>query len=175
MDEAGGDDTEVSKTDSKEPHRVLRVMKGAAKLGVRGAVVLDKTKAKLGHVGAKNRIGVVPSKRFEPTPGPADFDAYYQGQAGILSVNAVTSTLTFLVKDAVVWTVPISGIVALRKYSGYGFKTKMTAGWALNKRLNDSLGSTDVSGNEWAITAIPNRDALFNRLIAIGEQKWELL
>ncbi|CZT21891.1 uncharacterized protein RCC_07757 [Ramularia collo-cygni] len=175
LDEAGGDDIEISKTNSKEPHKVLRIMKGAAKLGVRGFVALDKTRAKLGHPGAKNRVGVVPSKKFEPVIGPTDFDASYEGKVGILSIDGANSTLTFSSKNEKVWSVPIPEITALRKHSGYGFKTKMTAGWALDQRLSDSLGFTDSRGNVWAFTAIPKRDALFNRLIAIGEQKWELM
>lgn len=176
LDEAGGDDTEISKTNSKEPHKVLRMMKGAAKLGIRASVVVDKTRAKLGHPGAKNRMGVVPSEETEPVIGPTVFDAYHEGQAGILSISSAASpTLSFSAKNEVVWSLPISEITALRKHSGYGFKTKLAAGWALDKRLSDSLGITDVRGNEWAVTAIPKRDALFNRLIALGEQRWELV
>lgn len=179
LDEAGGDDTEVSKTNSKEPHKILRLMKGAAKLGVRGTVALDKTRAKLGHAGAKNRVGVVPGKIHDPIIGPITFDAYHEGQAGFLTINSsvASPTLAFAkatAKNDVVWSLPISKITALRKHSGYGFKTKLTAGWALDKRLSDSLGISDSSGNEWAVTAIPHRDALFNRLVAIGEQRWEL-
>lgn len=178
LDEAGGDDTEVSKTNSKEPHKVLRIMKGAAKLGVRGSIVLDKTRAKLGHPGAKNRLGVVPSNKHDPIIGPVEFEARYEGRAGVLSIDsrsAAPASLAFKVNNETIWSVPVSTITALRKHAGYGFKTKMTAGWALDKRLNDSLGITDSGGNDWAVTAIPNRDALFNRLIAIGEQNWELM
>lgn len=177
LDQAGGDDTEVSKTNSKEPHKVLRIVKGAAKLGVRGSVALDKTRAKLGHPGAKNRVGVVPSQKHEPIIGPVEFEARYEGKSGILSIDteAELPALAFKVKGETVWRVPVSAITALRKHAGYGFKTKMTAGWALDKRLNDSLGITDSTGHDWAVTAIPSRDALFNRLIAIGEQKWELM
>lgn len=179
LDEAGGDDVEVSKTNSKEPHKILRLMKGAAKLGIRSTVALDRTRAKIGHTGAKNRIGVVPSKKHNPILGPIEFDAYYEGLSGFLTIDSAKNlpTLAFAkatAKHEIVWSLPVSDITALRKHSGYGFKTKLTAGWALDKRLSDSLGITDSRGHEWAVTAIPKRDALFNRLIAIGEQKWEL-
>jgi hypothetical protein len=182
LDQTGGNDTEISETNSKEPHRVLTLAKGAAKLGVRAAVALDKTRAKLGHPGAKNRLGVVPSKNVVSIPGPVKFEAYYEGESGCLTISTngsgpSSSSIGFhstKKKNTLVWSFPISEITALRKYSGYGFKSKLAAGWALDKKLSDSLGIEDGKGKEWIVTAIPCRDALFNRLLSIGEQNWEV-
>lgn len=192
LDDAGGDDVEVTKREgSKEPHKLLRFIKGAAKTSVKGAVALDKVRAKLGHDGARNRVGVVPSKRQNAISGPYQFDARYLGEKGFLYVdtNAVVPFLAFNKLSAKtsggvsaspplqlqpVWTMSISDIQEIRKHSGYGFKSKLAAGWALDQEISDAIGLQDRLGNKFAVTAIPQRDAVFNRLIAIGDQKWEM-
>jgi len=45
--------------------------------------------------------------------------------------------------------------------------------WATDAEINDGIILRDEQGNEYHLTAIPERDALFNRLVAIGEQIWE--
>lgn len=192
LDDAGGDDVEVTKREgSKEPHKLLRFIKGAAKTSVKGAVALDKVRAKLGHDGARNRAGVVPSKRQNAISGSYQFDARYLGEKGFLYIdtNAVVPFLAFNKLSAKtsggvsaspplqlqpVWTMPISDIQEIRKHSGYGFKSKLAAGWALDQEISDAIGLQDRLGNKFAVTAIPQRDAVFNRLIAIGDQKWEM-
>jgi hypothetical protein len=187
LDHAGGDDVEVSKREgSKEPHKFLRFIKGATKTGVKGAVTVDKVRAKLGHQGAKNRAGAVPSKRKNATTGPYEFDARYRGDKGFLCIDTSGGALPFLAFNKVsaktssggnlqpVWSLPISQIKELRKHSGYGFKSKLAAGWALDQEINDAIGLQDRLGNQFAVTAIPQRDAVFNRLIAIGDQTWEV-
>ena len=191
LDDAGGDDVEVSKAEgSKEPHRLLRIFKGAAKTSVKGAVTFDKIRAKLGHDGAKNRAGAVPSARGNAISGPYEFNARYLGEKGFLYIDT-SSALPILAFNKIsakqvggitadpvqlhpVWTMPISEIKEIRKHSGYGFKSKLVAGWALDKEISDAIGLQDRHGNNFAVTAIPHRDAVFNRLIAIGDQKWEV-
>jgi hypothetical protein len=48
------------------------------------------------------------------------------------------------------------------------------AGWGVGRRLNDSLGITERGGETYAVTALPRRDELFNRLVAAGTQRWEI-
>lgn len=191
LDDAGGDDVEVSKSEgSKEPHKLLRIIKGAAKGGVKAAVTFDKVRAKLGHDGAKNRAGAVPSKNANVIAGPFEFSARYLGEKGFVSIDtsAAVPFLAFnktsakqvggVTTDPVqlqpVWIMPISEIKEIRKHSGYGFKSKLAAGWALDEEISDAIGLQDRAGNKFAVTAIPQRDAVFNRLIAIGTQKWEV-
>lgn len=195
VDEAGGDDTEVSKSGSKEPHRALKVIKGAMKVGIKGAVNIDKLRAKAGKEGSKNRYGVVPAQRHPHVVGPVEFDARYQGQKGFIYINTNNATGRAIIEfnkeskfekvggvgvnhhDSTakpLWTLAVDDIAEMRKHSGYGYRSKLTVGWALDKELNDSLGITDKTGESRAVTAIPRRDALFNRLLSIGEQRWEV-
>jgi len=49
---------------------------------------------------------------------------------------------------------------------------EMAADWSEDTEL---LGSVEIDGEgqTWRFTAIPERDALFNRLVAVGGQRWE--
>ena len=56
---------------------------------------------------------------------------------------------------------------------GFGWKGKMVVGWALGREVVDGLEIVDREGNHHVLTAIKGRDELLNRLIAMGNQKWE--
>ncbi|KAI0397905.1 hypothetical protein F5Y17DRAFT_412697 [Xylariaceae sp. FL0594] len=71
------------------------------------------------------------------------------------------------------WSIAIGDIRELKKIGGYGWKAKLVVGWSLGREVNDGLEITDRRGNVRRITALPLRDELFNRLIAMGGQKWE--
>lgn len=77
----------------------------------------------------------------------------------------------------------------LQKRGGYGWKAKLIVGWALEREVQDGLTVIDRKGNkvttctvissnkstnkwQWELTAMPLRDELFNRLAAMGSQKW---
>ncbi|PTD04673.1 hypothetical protein FCULG_00001166 [Fusarium culmorum] len=72
------------------------------------------------------------------------------------------------------WIIPVADIVTLNKYSGYGAKAKLLAGWALEDDIVDGVEIVDDKGKAVLVTAMVRRDELFNRLCAIGEQKWEI-
>lgn len=44
-----------------------------------------------------------------------------------------------------------------------------------DKELLASLEVEDRDGKVWRLTAMPERDELFNRLVAIGEHRWEIM
>jgi hypothetical protein len=49
----------------------------------------------------------------------------------------------------------------------------MVVAWATDRTIADGILITDRNGEEYQLTAIPLRDELFNRLVAIGKQMWE--
>jgi len=63
--------------------------------------------------------------------------------------------------------------VELKKMGGYGWKAELVVGWALDREVANGLEIFDRRGNSWKVTAMPLRDELFNRLVAMGGQKWE--
>jgi hypothetical protein len=71
------------------------------------------------------------------------------------------------------WSVAIADICEIRKVGGYGWKAKLVVGWSMGREVADGLEIITQSGDTFKVTALPMRDALFNRLIAMGGQKWE--
>ena len=71
------------------------------------------------------------------------------------------------------FTIGLADIVEMRKVGGFGWKGKMVIGWALGREILDGLEIGDRDGNKHILTSIKGRDELFNRLIAVGGQKWE--
>ena len=61
----------------------------------------------------------------------------------------------------------------LKKIGGLGWKAKLLVGWALDREIADGLEIVDKLGNSYVVTAMVLRDELFNRLVAMGGQKWE--
>jgi hypothetical protein len=193
VDKAGGGDNEAPETDNakhdKWRGRAVHFAKSGAKAMVKTAMGVDKMRAKAGKESAKTRLGVVPSKDQPTTESPSVFDARFHGKEGFVylvsdidnpsvcfSTEAPTGTAAYpnLQQSQEAWIVPINDITTLNKYHGYGTKSKILAGWALEKAIRDGLEIIDRHGNQKILTAMPRRDELFNRLCAIGGQKWEI-
>lgn len=73
------------------------------------------------------------------------------------------------------FSIGITDIVELRKVGGYGWKSKLVIGWATGREVLDGLEIITKDGDKTILTAIKGRDELFNRLAAMGPQKWEVL
>lgn len=179
----------VPGTEPGEPpkHRhgqhVLGFFKGSTKTGVETKLGIDKLRAKAGSTNAKDHLGILP-KPSERTPtGPVDFKARYHGAKGrvyISTTNAVPSSVSFAQdgtgiasKSEGVFNIPVGDIRELKKLGGFGWKAKLVVGWSTGKTVADGLEIIDRNGMVWKLTAIQLRDELFNRLVAIGGQKWE--
>jgi hypothetical protein len=179
-------------TDSKKRSKFLGFVKGGFKGAVKFGVGVDKVRAKVGTESAKQRIGVIPEKNSPATLGRVHYDARFHGQEGRIHLNlaggvhtvsfhevAKSKTERMGLSDGqdskVLWTISISEIHGLMKHSGYGFKSKLLAGWAMDREMRDSLEIKDSQDNKYILTALPFRDELFNRLCAIGGQLWEVL
>ncbi|KAI1338137.1 hypothetical protein F5Y15DRAFT_417191 [Xylariaceae sp. FL0016] len=171
----------------KRGSRLLGLVKGAAKGTVKSAITTDAVRAKVGSHQARNRLGAVPREKASLLSGPVDFKARYKGEKGrvLITTKSTTPAVSFCTEsragkvdvDGVAlvprWSVAIGDIKELKKIGSYGFKAKMLVGWSLGREVSDSLEISDSMGTVRRVTALPLRDELFNRLIAIGEQKWE--
>jgi hypothetical protein len=71
------------------------------------------------------------------------------------------------------WSIAIADIAELKKQGGLGWKAKLVVGWALEREVADGLEIVDRRGQRFVVTAMILRDELFNRLVAMGGQKWE--
>ncbi|KAK4120583.1 hypothetical protein N657DRAFT_658271 [Parathielavia appendiculata] len=192
-------DTDTDATKSSHHHhkgsRIINFFKGTTRGMVKTGVATDTVRAKAGSEPAKNRLGVIPPRRdMNPSEpgGPVEFEARYEGDRGMVCLSTFGATVPVVsfakasrtgalakikgeerenVKP--VWSVPVSNIVELKKVGGYGWKARLVVGWAMDREVNDGLIIKTGSGEEYHITAVPLRDELFNRLVAVGGQKWE--
>ena len=189
--ETGGSDIDAAKSHKhgKKGSKLLGFFKGTTKATVETAITADTLKAKAGSTAAKNRLGVVPRPNADLTSGPVDFKCRYHGNKGHVYISTKISTpyVAFSTDTGIekkgsldregelhpAWSLPIAEIRELKKVGGYGWKAKIVVGWALGREVKDGLEIVDRKGNSWVVTAMPLRDELFNRLCAIGGQKWE--
>ncbi|KAL6405906.1 hypothetical protein AUP68_10790 [Ilyonectria robusta] len=164
----------------KKSHRIMNIIRGTTKGGVRAAFAADKAKAKAGANHAKNRLGVIQDAEFNPATGPIQFPARHKGKQGhaYIITTATTPSIGWTadiddVKKAG-WVVALGEITELQKLGGLGWKSKMIVGWATGREIVDGLTIKAEDGRELHLTAVVMRDQLFNRLISIGNQMWEL-
>lgn len=186
----GGADIDAAKEQKhgKKGSRVLDFFRGTTKGVVKTAIGTDTVRAKAGSHHAKDRLGAVPPRNSVPISGPVEFKARYNGQKGniYLSTAATVPALSFSTKTTKeqiggetrddlhpLWTVALADITELKKIGGYGWKAKLVVGWSMEREVADGLEIKTATGETYKITAVPLRDELFNRLIAMGAQKWE--
>ncbi|KAF2469275.1 uncharacterized protein BDR25DRAFT_47678 [Lindgomyces ingoldianus] len=172
----------------KKGSKILGFFKGTVKGGVETVISTDKLKAKVGSEHAKNRLGVVPKRNEDLTSGPVEFKARFHGKKGhvYITAKATIPCVAFSTDNTVekmgsleredlhpIWTIPVGDIIEMRKVGGYGWRAKLVVGWAMGREVADGLEIVQRSGAKTKVTAMPLRDELFNRLIAMGDQKWE--
>ena len=176
----------------KAGSKILGFFKKSTKVTVEATLGADRLKATTGSAHAKNRLGVLPGAKEDLTSGPVDFKARYQGSKGYvyISTSATSPCVSFTKEIKAVekagssvgstqkelnpqWSIAIGDIKELKKLGGFGWKVKLVVGWAMDREIADGLEIVDVKGGKWTITAVPLREELFNRLVALGGQKWE--
>lgn len=188
----GGDSVMVDgpdKAQHKKSNKILNFFRGATRGAVKTAVGADNLRAKVGSHHAKDRLGAVPPSSKVPISGPVEFEARYDGKKGniYLSTAATVPVVAFGLKEPTtemiggeekddlhpLWSVPLADIVELKKLGGYGWKAKLVVGWSLERDVTGGLEIVTNEGQSYRIMAVPLRDELFNRLVAMGGQKWE--
>ncbi|KAI4734174.1 hypothetical protein E4T50_15280 [Aureobasidium sp. EXF-12298] len=189
--ETAGADIDHSKDSKhgKKGHKLVSFFKGTIKGTVETALGADKLKAKAGSEPSKQRLGAIPKSKDYNVDGPVDFACRFHGKRGhtIISTRTAIPSVSFTLDKKVaelgslgreeelhpVWTVPIADIKELKKVGGLGWKAKLVVGWALDREVADGMEIVSKTGEVFTITAMALRDELFNRLVAMGGQKWE--
>ncbi|KAJ3820222.1 hypothetical protein F5880DRAFT_991018 [Lentinula raphanica] len=176
-------------TNKPKGSKLLGFVKGTTKAGVDGVLGVEKVKAVAGSQQAKAKTGIVQPvetvEKAQKEDGPSVFRGKWKGKQGMLTVST-TATQPLIAfstlgrkkemdapAETMVWSLLINDIVEVRKVGGFGWKGKMIVGWSTGDRVIDGLELTDKEGKVYLLTALPRRDELFNRLVAIGNQRWE--
>jgi len=185
-----GSDIDSAKSSAhKAGSKVGKFFKAGIKGTVNTILGADGLKAKAGSEPSKQRLGVVLNPNEDNLSGPIDFKCRYHGKRGhayistVATIPCVSFSLDKEIADGTilkpseelhpVWSVAVADIKELKKMGGLGWKSKLIVGWALDREVADGLEIIDRQGNHWTVTAMALRDELFNRLIAMGGQKWE--
>ncbi|KAK3400605.1 hypothetical protein B0T20DRAFT_476722 [Sordaria brevicollis] len=189
--EAGFDvDSHPKNKQTKKSNKVLGWVKNMTAGLVHTGGATDHVRAKLGAHHAKDRLGVVPPKDEIPVSGPVKFDCRYEGKKGhvYISTSATIPSVAFTTAKSETttviagkeredlrpeWTVAIADVNELKKVGGYGWKAKIVVDWSMEREVKDGLEIVTQTGERYKITAVPLRDELFNRLVALGGQRWE--
>ncbi|KAI9802475.1 MAG: hypothetical protein M1825_002860 [Sarcosagium campestre] len=184
-DESTGPDADPKPAKHHGRH-IVSMFKKSTRAGVTTLLGADRLKAAAGSDHARHRKGVLPRPDL-PRSGPVDFQARFNGKRGRvhLSTAATIPLISFTPEPTSTaksgeaeslkapFSIAIADIAEVQKVGGFGWKAKLVVGWALDREIADGLAIVDVSGNRTVLTAIPLRDELFNRLIAMGGQIWE--
>jgi hypothetical protein len=113
-------------------------------------------------------MGILRDTEEKVITGPCEFEARFKGTKGRIQIKG----------RRVQWEeneIAVEGIKEVKKIGGLGWKTRMVFGWATTKEIVDGVEILDSRGHWWKFTAVQLRDELFNRLIAMGGQKWDCL
>lgn len=146
-----------------------------------------------GSAHTKHLLGMLQKRQLSSTPfGPLKFDAKFGRKRGAAVIDSTKEppVLYFTTyqsagledlriearkKGSVLFQVPVTEIVELKKTEGLGWKGKLivelTAG---SKEAADGLVVTGgEDGRSFHLTGMRPRNQLFNRLVAIDAQFWE--
>lgn len=179
--------------------KIVNAFKHTTAAGVETKLTADNARAALGSGHAKEKLGILPTKsemRRKPTEGPVEFKGRCDGKRGAIYVDSSVSPATAdghpespcvyfstdLDGEEIVesikpkhirWSVAIKDIKEIKKVGGLGWKGRIIVGWSTDREVKDSIWIVDKTGREYKATALAQRDELFNRLVAMGQQVWE--
>ncbi|KAK5469106.1 hypothetical protein LTR55_011370 [Exophiala xenobiotica] len=186
VEKADGDDNEEEKPKHKSLSRVVRFFKGNAKTVVEMKLAADHVRAAMGSEKAKCHVGVLPKSTSIIYAGPSEFKCRFEGKQGwaVITKTATPSVLftrgdprpKSAKKPESVFEIAVKDITRVKRATTCANPAaESIAAVSSDKELLASLDIEDQNGKLWRLTAMPERDELFNRLVAIGSQRWEVM
>jgi len=161
----------------KKLSKIMRVLKGNTKATVETKLAVDHVRAKVGSEKAKGHLGVLPKKKNLIYAGPSEYKARYDGKKGWVYITeslVLFSTKEQGDKSDPVFEIPIKNIKQLKRATAFANKpAEIAADWGTEKELLGSVEIDDQNDKTYRLTAMPERDELFNRLVAVGGHRWE--
>lgn len=173
----------------KHLSKFLRFFKGQTRTAVESKLAIDHVRAAAGSEKAKGHLGVIPKEKNLVYAGPSEFKARHSGKTGWLYITEAAEPLLVFTRqdprmaggkslDHAEFSIPNKEIKRLKRATAFAAKSaERAANYSQDKELLGSLeistADTDQADNVYRFTAIPERDELFNRLVAIGQQRWE--
>ncbi|KAJ5935933.1 hypothetical protein N7454_005231 [Penicillium verhagenii] len=182
------DKTQVDDSKERPKHehlsKIVRFFKGNAKSVVETKLSIDRIRAATGSQKSKDRSGVLPKTQSITYTGPNEYQCRFEGKHGWAVIKeAARSSLLFTRDDPrlmrsqnleSVFEIAVSDMKRIKRAkASVNTAIEAVASFSSDQKLLASLEIEDNEGKVWRLTAIPERDELFNRLVAKGNQKWE--
>ncbi|EST06211.1 Protein of unknown function DUF3292 [Kalmanozyma brasiliensis GHG001] len=114
-----------------------------------------------------------PSIAFERKGSSNPASAAAAAVKGSSPTSAVEQAQRLVKQKGATFAIAIDEIKEIHKVGGLGWKGKLVVGWALGGEVADGIEIVDKQDQVHKLTAMGRRDEVFNRLIALGNQKWE--
>ena len=116
--------------------------------------------------------------------GPSEFKCRFEGKHGwAVITESASPSLLFTHDDPrprrskklePVFEIAAKDIKRMKRATAFvNTAVESVAAFSSDKELLASLEIEDEKDKTWRLTAMPERDELFNRLVAIGGQRWE--
>ncbi|PKK48008.1 hypothetical protein CI102_5513 [Trichoderma harzianum] len=121
-------------------------------------------------------------KSSETHAGPTRFSACHKGKKGYvyITTTATTPAISWISENEdldTTWTIAIADVREVRKVSDVGSlggKKRALTDWALERETTGGLVLKTEPDGEFCLTSVTLRDAVFNRIISVGSQMWEI-
>jgi hypothetical protein len=184
VEEPDGDDKDTDTPKHKHLSRVIRFFKGNAKCVVETKLAIDHVRAVSGSETAKGHLGVMPKTTSLAYTGPSQYSCRFEGKHGWVVIRkSVSPSLLFTRDDPrqrspkdlePVFEIAVKDMKRVKRATAFvSSAIESVAAASSDKQLLASIEIEDEKEKTWRLTAIPERDALFNRLVAIGDQRWQ--
>ncbi|RDW63676.1 hypothetical protein BP6252_11221 [Coleophoma cylindrospora] len=157
--------------------KIMGILKGNTKARVETKLAIDQVRAKVGSKKAKGHLGVLPKEKNLVYAGPSEFKARLDGKQGWVYIT--DSSLLFSTGDQgersePLLEIPLDEMKALKRATAFASKSaEIAADWGTEKKLLGSVEIDDRMCKTWRLTALPERDELYNRLVAVKGYRWE--
>jgi hypothetical protein len=183
VDKTHGDDNE-EKPKHRHLSKFIRLFKGNTKLFVKAKLAVDHVRAATGSQDAKGHLGVLPKTKSIIYAGPSEYQCRFQGKHGWAVITESAKPSVLFTRDdprlmsseklEPVFEIAVEDIKRVKRATAFvNSATEAVVAFSSDQELLASLEIEDKEEKVWRLTAMPERDELFNRLVARGNQNWE--
>lgn len=178
-----GDDKE-EKPKHRHLSKLIRFFKGNAKSVVEAKLAFDHVRATTGSQKAKGHLGVLPKTTSIIYAGPSEYQCRFEGKNGWAVITESAKPSVLFTRDdprlmsskklKPVFEIAVEDIQRMRRATAFvSSSIEAVVAFSSDQKLLASLEIEDTEEKSWRLTVMPERDELFNRLVAAGNQKWK--
>lgn len=182
-EKAHSDDNE-EKPKHRHLSKFVRFFKSNAKSFVEAKLAIDHVRAATGSQKAKDHLGVLPKTKSLIYAGPREYQCRFEGKQGWAVITESAKPSVLFTRDdprlisstklKPVFETAVQDIKRMKRATAFvNSAIEAAVAFSSDQELLASLEIENKEGEVWRLTVIPERDELFNRLVATGNQRWE--